>query len=299
MLSIRFWGVRGSLPSPGRDTVIYGGNTSCLEIRADERLIIIDLGSGVRPLGDWLIENDLKKYGKIKADIFLTHTHWDHVMGFPMFAPIYIPGTELNITGPVTIENDSLRAVFENQLSYNYWPVRVDELAAKIEYNQIKETTLDLGGGLHITSKFLNHPIFCFGYRVNYQGKSIATVYDHEPFYNLFKDHADEMDKETVIEGETAASEENERIRQFIKSADIVIHDAQYTKEEYVKHSGWGHCSYDHAIETVSGADVKTLVLFHHEPSRTDSQLEELGKIYAEKSGPKIIMAKEGMTLEA
>jgi phosphoribosyl 1,2-cyclic phosphodiesterase len=299
MLSIRFWGVRGSLPSPGRDTVIYGGNTSCLEIRADERLIIIDLGSGVRPLGDWLMQNDFKKYGKIKADIFLTHTHWDHVMGFPMFTPIYIPGTELNITGPVTIDSDSLRSIFENQLSYNYWPVSADELAAKIEYNQIKETTLDLGGGLCITSKFLNHPIFCFGYRVSYQGKSIATVYDHEPFHNLFKAKADEIDKETVIEGEIAAAEENEKIRQFIKGADIVVHDAQYTKEEYVKHSGWGHCSYDHAVETASNVDVKTLVLFHHEPSRIDSQLEELEKIYAENTEPKIIMAKEGMVLEA
>jgi len=299
MLSVRFWGVRGSLPSPGRDTVIYGGNTSCLEIRADERLIIIDIGSGVRPLGDWLIENDLKKYGKIKAEIFLTHTHWDHVMGFPMFSPIYIPGTELNITGPVTIENNSLRSIFENQLSYNYWPVRVDELAAKIEYNQIKETTLDMGDDLVITSKFLNHPILCFGYRISYKGKSIATIYDHEPFYNLFKNKANEHDKEAVIEGEIAAAEENEKIRQFIKGADIVIHDAQYTREEYKKHSGWGHCSYDHAIETVSGVDVKKLVLFHHEPSRTDIQLEELEKEYAENSNSQIIMAKEGMTLEA
>jgi len=299
MLSIRFWGVRGSLPSPGRDTVIYGGNTSCLEIRADERLIIIDLGSGVRPLGDWLMENDLKKYGVIKADIFLTHTHWDHVMGFPMFTPIYIPGTELNITGPVTIESESLRSIFENQLSYNYWPVRVDELAAKIDYKQIKETTLDLGGGLSVTSKFLNHPIFCFGYRVNYQGKSIATVYDHEPFHNLFKNDIEGIDKETEMEGEIAAAEENEKIRQFLKGADIVVHDAQYTKEEYAKHAGWGHCSYDHAVETATGIDVKTLVLFHHEPSRTDSQLEELEKLYAKKSDPVIIMAKEGMTLEA
>ena len=299
MLSIRFWGVRGSLPSPGRDTVIYGGNTSCLEIRADERLIIIDLGSGVRPLGDWLMESDYKKYGKIKAEIFLTHTHWDHVMGFPMFSPIYVPGTELSITGPVTIENDSLKSVFENQLSYNYWPVRVDELAASIEYRQIKETTLDLGGDLTVTSKFLNHPIFCFGYRVNYQGKSIATVYDHEPFYNLFKLKDDDTDNEIFLEGENAAAEENEKIRQFIKGADIVVHDAQYTDEEYAKHSGWGHCSYHHAVETACGVDVKTLVLFHHEPSRTDSELEELEKSYAQTSNPKIIMAKEGMTLEA
>ncbi|MDR2596706.1 MAG: MBL fold metallo-hydrolase, partial [Treponema sp.] len=95
MLSVRFWGVRGSIPCPGPDTVIYGGNTTCLEIRADDRLLIADLGTGLRSLGDWLMTNDLKKYGKIKADIFVTHTHWDHILGFPMFTPAYIRGTEL------------------------------------------------------------------------------------------------------------------------------------------------------------------------------------------------------------
>jgi len=300
MLSVRFWGVRGSLPSPGRETVIYGGNTSCIEIRADERLIIIDLGSGIRPLGDWLAANDLVKNGKIKADIFLTHTHWDHVMGFPMFRPIYIPGTELNITGPMTMDNDTLKSIFENQLSYNYWPVRAQELAAKIEYNQIKETTLELGDGLTISSKYLNHPIFCFGYRVSYQGKSIATVYDHEPFSNLFAANSDnDIDKEAMMEGEIAAAEENEKIRQFIKGADIVIHDAQYTQDEYVKHVGWGHCSYEHTVQAATGLGIKKLVLFHHEPSRTDSQLEELEKGFENNTEPQILMAREGLTLEA
>jgi len=293
MLSVRFWGVRGSLPTPGPDTVIYGGNTSCLEIRADDRLIIIDLGSGVRPLGDWLAANDLKKFGKIKADIFLTHTHWDHIMGFPMFTPIYLPGTELKITSPVSLEGEDIKEIIENQLSYKYWPVRAQELAAKIEYNQLKEETIDLGDGITIKTKFLNHPIFCLGYRVNYQNKSIATIYDHEPFRNLF------ADEETVKEGEAAAAEENEKVRQFIKGADIVIHDAQYTDEEYRNHTGWGHCSYKHAIQTADGMGVKQFVLFHHEPTRTDSQLEHLKKNYINSKDPKIIIAKEGLVLEA
>ncbi|MCL2264776.1 MAG: MBL fold metallo-hydrolase [Treponema sp.] len=293
MLTVRFWGVRGSLPTPGSDTVIYGGNTSCLEIRADERLIIIDLGTGVRPLGDWLAQNDLKKFAKIKADIFLTHTHWDHIMGFPMFTPIYIPGTELSISSPVSMDNEDLKTVIENQLSHKYWPVRAGELAAKIKYNQLKEETSDLGGGLTLTSKFLNHPIFCLGYRFNYKGKSIATVYDHEPFRNLF------TDEETAKEGETAAAEENEKVRQFIKGADIVIHDAQYTNDEYSRHKGWGHCSYEHAIKTAESMNVKQLVLFHHEPTRTDAQLEQIEKSYANNADPKVIMAKEGMVLQA
>lgn len=210
-----------------------------------------------------------------------------------MFNPVYIPGTELRITAPVSLENTSLKSIIETQLSFQYWPVRADELAATIEYNQIKETTLDLGGDLTVTSKFLNHPIFCLGYRVNYKGKSIATVYDHEPFYNLF------TDKEAAKEGELAAAEENEKIKQFLNGADIVIHDAQYSQEEYASHAGWGHCSCEHAVAATENNNVKKLVFFHHEPAHTDAQLEQIEKDYANNKNFQIIMAKEGMTLEA
>ena len=301
MFSVKFWGVRGSIPCPGPDTVIYGGNTSCLEIRADERLIIIDLGTGIRALGEWLAANDLKKYGKISADIFVTHTHWDHILGFPMFSPVYIPGTELRITGPVTFENDSLKTIIETQLSYRYWPVRAGELAAHIEYNQIKETTLDLGGGLVVKTKYLNHPVLCLGYRFEYQGKSIAVVIDHEPFYNLFttNEDDDDYDEETAKEGEIAAAEENEKVRQFLKGADIVIHDAQYMEDEYSTHIGWGHASYEHALNSIAGSDVKRLVFFHHDPVRTDSQLDQIEKKYADNPETEFIIAKEGLVLEA
>jgi len=275
MFSVRFWGVRGSIPCPGQDTVEYGGNTSCIEIRADERLLIIDLGSGARLLGDWLLENEMKKHGKIKAEIFITHTHWDHIMGFPMFTPIYIKGTELTINGPVFPNNDKLKDIFEIQLSYNYWPVRLDELSAKIDYNQINETTVDLGGGLTVTSKILNHPTICLGYRFNFQGKSIAIVYDHEPFSN---------------------SDDNEKISQFVKDADLLIHDAQYTNEEYPNHIGWGHSTMDTALQTAAAAGAKTLILHHHDPSHTDALLALQEKIYAGKD-VKCVMAKEGMCL--
>ncbi|MCL2211141.1 MAG: MBL fold metallo-hydrolase [Treponema sp.] len=278
MLTVRFWGVRGSIPSPGPNTVVYGGNTSCLEIRAGERLLIIDLGSGAHPFGEWLIENEIKKYGRLKTDIFLTHTHWDHVMGFPMFTPVYKEGTELCITGSASIENCDLRSIIENQLASQYWPVQADHLAAVIKYNQIKETTLDMGGDLFVTSKYLNHPSLCLGYRIAFKGKSIVTVYDHEPF---------------------SSGEENEKIRQFIKGADIVIHDAQYTPEEYANHKGWGHCSYDHAIKAAEGIGIKRLVLFHHEPLRKDNELEQIEKSYANRIDPNIIMAREGLTLSA
>jgi len=276
MLSAKFWGVRGSIPCPGPDTVIYGGNTSCIEIRAGERLLIVDLGSGARPLGDWLVDNDKKKYGSIKADVFITHTHWDHIMGFPMFTPIYGKGMELNLTGPVTCDDDNLKLIFEAQFSHNYWPVRLDELSVKVEYNQILETTLDLGGGLSVTSKLLNHPITCLGYRFNYQGKSIAVVYDHEPFND---------------------EKENEKIIQFLKGVDLLIHDAQYTKDEYPSHVGWGHSTLDNAVKTAEAAGAGKLVFFHHEPKHTDIELQQLENSYANNK-IKCVMAKEGMVLE-
>jgi len=277
MLSVRFWGVRGSIPCPGPDTVRFGGNTACIEVRAGEQLFIVDLGSGARPLGDWLIANDRKKNGKIKAEVFITHTHWDHILGFPMFTPVYMQDTELRITGPVISETSNLKDIFETQLSHNYWPVGLSELSAQIEYNQIKETTLDFPDGLKVASKFLNHPAKCLGYRFYYQGKSIAIIHDHEQF----SDPA-----------------ENEKIVSFLKDTDILIHDSQYTAEEYPSHIGWGHSTFDNALSTAAAAGAKTLVFFHHDPSHIDSRLDQLEKDYAEKE-IKCLIAREGMLLEA
>jgi len=289
MLSVRFWGVRGSIPCPGPDTVYYGGNTSCLEIRADNRLIIVDFGTGVRALGEWLLKNDYKKYGKIDADIFLTHTHWDHMMGFPMFPPVYMDKTVLRITGPVVEEDKNLRKIFENQLSYCYWPIKLQDLSAKVSFKQIKETTLNLGGGLTVTSKLLNHPIACLGYRFGYQGKSIATVYDHEPY----RDH------KKLKKDELSAEEKNDKIAQFVKGADIIIHDAQYSAAEYMSRLGWGHTSYDHAIDIAVKANAKKLVFFHHDPQHSDRQLDKLKKQYAGKMPVKLAIAREGLKLKA
>ncbi|MCL2184434.1 MAG: MBL fold metallo-hydrolase [Treponema sp.] len=274
LFTARFWGVRGSIPCPGPDTVVYGGNTSCIEIRVNDRLFIIDFGSGARLLGDWLIANDLKKNGKISADVFLSHTHWDHIMGFLMFSPIYITNVELRITGP-SPDKDTLKGIFEAQFSHNYWPVSIDELTASIKYKQIKETTLKYDGGINVTSIFLNHPTDCLGYRFDYQGKSIALIFDHE---------------QTSAEG-------NEKITNFVKNTDILIHDAQYAEEEYPTHTGWGHSTMEHAVKTAADAGVKKLILFHHDPSHTDSQLEQFEKKFAGNK-VEIAMAKEGMILE-
>jgi phosphoribosyl 1,2-cyclic phosphodiesterase len=304
MLSVRIWGDRGSIPCPGKDTVVYGGNTSCLEIRAGEKLVIIDFGTGIKPFGDWLMANDFKK-GPIDTDIFITHTHWDHIMGFPMFTPIFIPTSRIRIRGPVSYENETLEQIIGAQLTYRYWPIRISELSAQIEYSQIRETTLDLGDGLWVTTKYLNHPILCLGYRFEYKGKSVITAYDTEPFRNLFPtDPADpNYDEDAAREGEAAVREENEKLLRFFRGADVLIHDTQYTAAEYDKHLGWGHTSFEHAINSANKAGVKKLVMFHHDPNRTDEQLEKLEQDYqkriAGKTSMQIMMAREGLTIEA
>jgi phosphoribosyl 1,2-cyclic phosphodiesterase len=300
MFSVRIWGDRGSMPTPGPDTVLFGGNTSCLEVRCDDRLIIVDAGSGIRKLGDKIMREDLPK-GPVSADIFITHTHWDHIIGFPMFTPIFVPGTRLRIRGPVSYEDDSLEKVFGGLLSYRYWPIRQEELSAKIEYEQIRETTLDLGDGIFVTTKYLNHPILCLGYRIEYKGKSFVTAYDNEPFINVFPtDPADpNYDEEAAREGDLAAREENEKILRFFQGADLLVHDTQYTAKEYnAGKRGWGHTSYEYAINAAHNARAKRLVLFHHDPNRSDAELQELELFYQGKlrgrTGLLVEMAREG-----
>jgi ribonuclease BN (tRNA processing enzyme) len=292
------------MPTPGHNTVKYGGNTACLEIRAGKRLIIIDFGTGIKPFGDWLMAKDFKS-GPIDTDIFITHTHWDHMMGFPVFTPLFIPTTKIRIRGPVSYDDDTLESILSAQLSYRYWPVRLTEMAARIEYASIKETSMDLGDGLWVTTKYLNHPILCLGYRFEYKGKSIVTAYDNEPFRNLFPvDSSDpSYDEYAAREGEAVAKEENEKLLRFFLNADVLIHDAQYTAKEYENHIGWGHSSYEYAINAANKARVKKLILFHHDPNRTDDQLTELEDGYrtkaANKTSMQIMMAREGLTVEA
>ena len=302
MFFVRFWGVRGSIPCPGRNTAEFGGNTACVEIRADERIIISDLGTGIKPLGDYLVTNDLKK-APLDLDVFISHTHWDHIMGFPMFTPLFIPGTKMRIKGPVSFNDDTLESIIGDQLSYRYWPVRQSELAAQIDYQELKETTIDMGGGLKLTTKYMNHPILCLGYRFEYKGKSIIAAFDHEPFRNLFPTDPNDpsYDEEAAKEGEEAAKEENERMVQFYNNADILIHDTQYTAKEFEKHLGWGHSSYEYAIEAACKAKVKKLIFFHHDPNANDECLENLEALYKAKLKNKkleIIMAREGQKIE-
>ena len=305
-VEIKFWGVRGSIPSPGSDTVKYGGNTVCLELRFKikdrQRLIIIDAGSGIRNLGDVLAADHFVN-GNFSTEIYLTHTHLDHILGLPFFAPIYFPGTRLKIFGPITGEEVPLKDVIGGQMSYRYFPVRQEELAADIEYIDLKEGRFELGDGITLIAKYLNHPLLALGYRIEFQGCVICTAYDTEPFYNVFcEDKADpSYDELLAQEGDLAARKENLRMEEFFHDADLLIHDGQYTAAEYnAGKKGWGHSTIEYAVETAQRAAVKRLVIFHHDPLRTDSQIDEISKRLfrtRQTEDMEIIFAREGMTL--
>jgi len=305
-MRVRFWGVRGSIPCPGEKTRRYGGNSACIELRVGdmERLIIIDAGSGIRELGNHLLRHDLPK-GPIVTQIFLSHTHWDHIMGFPYFTPIYIPGSKLTIYGPVTFEDDPLEQVVGGQMKYRYFPVNMGELRSEIRYERLRETPkLDLGGGLTVTTKFLNHPVTTLGYRFQYGGKVFCTCYDTEPFRNLFltdTNHPD-YDEAMALEGEEVAAEQNSAVEEFFTGADLLVHDAQYTEAEYrLNRLGWGHSSIEYTVAAAKRTGVKRLALFHHDPDRTDEQLDQLTETYCRKEAETdtdIFFAKEGMLIE-
>lgn len=303
-MRIKFWGVRGSIPCPGPLTVKYGGNTSCIELRFDDidRLIVIDAGSGIRELGNFMMAHDLAR-GPIQTEIFLSHTHWDHIMGFPFFTPIYIPGTRLKVYGPISYENDTLEKIVGDQLSYRYFPIREAELAAQIEYVHLKEGCLDLGDGIIITTKYLNHPILCLGYRFEYRDKVFCTAYDTEPYRNLFTTNPDDpsYDEAMAIEGELMAREQNEAIEEFVSGADLLVHDSQYTQAEYESSKlGWGHSSFEYVCPRANRVGVKSLALFHHEPARTDDQINELAEIHCDQKKygqTNIFFAREGMEI--
>ena len=306
MMHVKFWGVRGSIPTPGANTVGVGGNTACIELQyGDDNRIIIDAGTGIRELGDTLLRDRAVRGDgdPLHLFLFLTHTHWDHIMGFPFFAPIYTSGTSIDLYGPVTWEDESLRKVIGHQLSYQYFPVHSGELAANLQFHELREETVDLPDGMTVRTKYLNHPVRCLSYRFEYRGRSVVTAYDTEPFRNVFpSDPADpDYDAEIAVEATRAAEAENERLRAFFRETDLLIHDAQYTREEYLKaRIGWGHSSLEDAVETAIASRARRLVLFHHDPERSDEELNRLVVEYrrsGREHGLDIDLAKEGLTV--
>jgi phosphoribosyl 1,2-cyclic phosphodiesterase len=306
-MKVRFWGVRGSIPTPGPDTVKYGGNTTSIEVRLnDGRIIIIDAGSGIRALGNKLVMEDMKK-GPLSIDLFISHTHWDHINGFPFFTPIFIPKNRIRVRGPVNIGDESLEKIFALQMSYNYFPLRADELAATITYDTLKETTFNIYDDVKVKTKILNHPIIDFGYRIEADGAVFVTAYDHEPFRNLFDGNPgdEDFDETAKLEGEKAASLNNRRVMSFIQGADLLVHDAQYTNKEYMSSKrGWGHSPMEYVLKTGILAGAKRLALFHHEPVRKDSELDTIERAIKRRTARvkthdiDAFFAREGLEIE-
>ena len=305
MIKVKFWGVRGSIPCPGPKTMKYGGNTACIELRFPEvnRHIIIDAGSGIRDLANFMLVNDLPK-GPIVTEIYLSHTHWDHIMGFPFFVPMYIPGTRIKVFGPVTYEDEPLEAVVGGQMKYRYFPVNMGELAGRIEYCRLKEDPeIDLGDGIIMSTTIVNHPITALGYRFTFRGAVFCTAYDTEPFRNLFVTDPNDptYDELMAQEGEKVACEQNQVLEHFFTGADLLVHDAQYTRHEYENGKiGWGHSPIEEAIAAAGRARVKRLALFHHDPERSDDQLDAMTQTYCAPNGEEpmqIFFAREGQEI--
>lgn len=306
MIQVRFWGVRGSIPCPGPQTMKYGGNTACIELRFPEvnRHIIIDAGSGIRELATHMLKHDLPN-GPISTEIYLSHTHWDHIMGFPFFVPAYIPGTKIKVFGPVTYEDDPLEEVVGGQMKYRYFPVNMGELAASVKYERLQENPhIDLGDGIILSTVIINHPITALGYRFSFQGSVFCTAYDTEPFRNVFITDPDDPDYDELMahEADLAVEAQNKVLEDFFAGADLLVYDAQYTNEEYQAGKiGWGHTPIEHAIASARRAGVKRLALFHHDPERSDDQLDQMSEEYCcqdTNDEIEIFFSREGMEIE-
>ncbi|MBI2923138.1 MAG: MBL fold metallo-hydrolase [Planctomycetes bacterium] len=297
-MKVKFWGVRGSIPTPGPDTVVYGGNTTCIEVVAGETNIILDCGTGIRELG-----NHYSKLGKaVKVHVFLSHSHWDHIQGFPFFTPIYRYGNEIHIYGPAHPDR-TIKDLLMLQMDGAYFPARYFELAAKIIHHDIREESLDIDE-VTVHSRFMNHPIYTLGYRIHHEGKVLVYTSDNEPYsamlYDNLKDFGDTI---PAGEMEEFIDHSNQRLVDFVSDADVVIADAMYRADEYPRFRGWGHSSSEHAMDLAIKAGVKKLVVWHHDPNRSDSELEKMcteTQELAKKrgSGLVVVPAREKETIE-
>ncbi len=285
---VRFWGTRGSIPKPGPSTVRYGGNTSCVEVRSSSgTLVVLDCGTGALALGQMLVKSEP---GPMTGHLVIGHTHWDHIQGFPFFAPLFIPGNEWHIYGPRGI-GDSLRESLAGQMQYAYSPVTLKDLGATIHYHDLVEGTLDVTD-IRVTTQYLNHPALTLGYRLEADGVSVVYSTDHEP-------HA----KQSGTGTQTPLAGEEARHVRFLSGADLLIHDAQYTAVEYAAKKGWGHSTVEYAADTALAAGVRRLALFHHDPMRSDEAVDELvlraqDRVAKGKGAIEVFAAAEGQALE-
>jgi len=275
---VKFWGVRGSIPVPGPKTLKYGGNTSCVELNCDEKTIILDCGTGIRALGLDIKERDFVKENRKKnLSIFFSHVHWDHIQGFPFFRPNFDPEFEMSLYG--SLHSDvNIEAALRDQMAAPYFPIRLRDLPARMNFKEIKSGEVVKIGKIVIENVSLNHPDGSLGYKIICGNKSVAYITDHE--------HT-EKSKQRLID--------------FIKNTNQVIFDAQYTLEEYSGsdgcggHKGWGHSTWMHGVELCREANIDQLILTHH--GHEDTEIERI-ELMAQKEFRNTIAAYEGLEID-
>lgn len=272
-MRITFWGVRGSIPTPGRDTAVIGGNTSCVEVRAGKLLLVLDGGTGLRLLGQHLL-----KEMPLTAHIFFSHVHWDHIQGFPFFAPAFVPGNSIHLYG-VNDVSRTLEDTLAGQMDYPSFPVHLSQMGAQMTFRDLREgqvVNLPDGEGHELTVRTTrgNHPNGVSIYRVDYRGKSIVYATDTEHY--------------AVVDP---------RLVTISQKADALIYDSQYTPEEYKNRLGWGHSTFEEGVKIVKAAGVKKLVLFHHDPNQSDAMVKDKER-RAQELFENSIAAYEGLIID-
>ena len=294
-MKVKFWGVRGSIASPGPSTVHYGGNTTCIEIRTDNNeLIIVDAGTGIFPLSQTL-QDEMP----LTANVLISHSHWDHIQGLPFFAPNFIRGNLLRLHGAFDpVSGKGVEQVMSVQLQYSYFPVLESEMKARIEYVTLApEKSFNLGSAT-VTPYLMNHPVVNFGYRIEANGKSIFITGDHEPPRNLFEPAESEYAQYQVL-----IDKKNKDILHAMRGVDVLIADCSYTEQEYPEKKGWGHGTFSSSIQYAVNAGAKVLFCTHHEPTRSDAALDAVfEKVLADNprrpGDPEYRLAREGETYE-
>lgn len=267
---VKFWGVRGSIACPGPRTVRYGGNTSCVEIRCGGRLLIFDAGTGLRDLGNCLVGD-----GPVEAELYLTHTHFDHICGLPFFAPLYSAGNKVRLSAGHLLPDSDLRRVLMEMMMAPLFPIPPTAFKADVRFADFAAgNVLSPGDGITVRTALLNHPNRATGYRIDYGGRSICYVTDTE--------HED--------------GKRDRRIVRLIKDADLVIYDSTYSDEEYPKYRGYGHSTWQEGVRLADAAAAKTLVIFHHDPNNDDDRMDGIAAA-AEIARPGTVVAREGMVL--
>jgi phosphoribosyl 1,2-cyclic phosphodiesterase/DNA-binding response OmpR family regulator len=259
-MRVQFWGTRGSIAKPGPSTARYGGNTSCIEVRsARGTLVVVDCGTGGHSLGQRLMSSGAQD---LRGHILISHTHWDHIQGIPFFAPLFVPGNEWDIYGPKGL-GQSLREALAGQMQYMYFPVTLDQCGAKIRYHDLVEGIFDIDE-IKVSTHYLNHPALTLGYRLEADGVAVVYACDHEPHSRL------------LATGHGEITGQDLRHAEFVNRADLLIHDAQFTAEEYPAKVGWGHSTIEYVVKLSEYAEVKRVALTHHDPLRDDDAIDRL-----------------------